>query len=495
MDKIFMNTYIGIDLGTSAVKLLLVSEDGRILNSTTKSYPIFYPESGWSEQNPEDWYTGVVEGIKELLCGQDKGAVRGIGFGGQMHGLVLLDSEGKVIRPAILWNDGRTQKQTDYLNETIGRERLSEYTANIAFAGFTAPKILWVKENEQQNFSRIDKIMLPKDYVVYRLSGVHCTDYSDAGGMLLLDVKNRRWSEEMCRICSVKKEWLPALYESYETIGELLPSVAAELGLSESVKLCAGAGDNAAAAVGTGTVSGGACNISLGTSGTVFIVGNSFSVDPKNALHSFCHANGGYHLMGCILAAASCNQWWTDTILGTKNYAEEQSGLEKELGKNEVFFLPYLMGERSPHNDVNARGAFIGMRPHTTRKEMTLAVLEGVAFALRDCMEVAKGNGIKVTCTRICGGGAKSPLWRQIIADVLGISVETPMIEEGPAYGAAILSMVTCGAYSTVEAATDALIKIKEIVQPDKEIVAAYEKKYQIFRKLYPSLKEVFAKF
>lgn len=325
-----------------------------------------------------------------------------------------------------------TQKQTDYLNETIGRERLSEYTANIAFAGFTAPKILWVKENEPQNFSRIDKIMLPKDYVVYRLSGVHCTDYSDAGGMLLLDVKNRRWSEEMCRICSVKKEWLPALYESYETIGELLPSVAAELGLSESVKLCAGAGDNAAAAVGTGTVSGGACNISLGTSGTVFIVGNSFSVDPKNALHSFCHANGGYHLMGCILAAASCNQWWTDTILGTKNYAEEQSGLEKELGKNEVFFLPYLMGERSPHNDVNARGAFIGMRPHTTRKEMTLAVLEGVAFALRDCMEVAKGNGIKVTCTRICGGGAKSPLWRQIIADVLGISVETPMIEEGP---------------------------------------------------------------
>ena len=412
-----------------------------------------------------------------------------------MHGLVLLDAAGKVIRPAILWNDGRTQKQTDYLNDTIGKEKLSEYTANIAFAGFTAPKILWVKENEPQNFARIDKIMLPKDYVAYRLSGVHCTDYSDAGGMLLLDVKNRRWSEEMCRICSVKKEWLPALYESYETIGELLPSVAAELGLSERVKLCAGAGDNAAAAVGTGTVSGGACNISLGTSGTVFIVGNNFSVDPNNALHSFCHANGGYHLMGCILAAASCNQWWTDKILGTKDYAEEQSGLEKELGKNEVFFLPYLMGERSPHNDVNARGAFIGMRPQTTRKEMTLAVLEGVAFALRDCMEVAKGNGIDITCTRICGGGAKSPLWRQIIADVLGISVETPMIEEGPAYGAAILSMVTCGAYSTVEAAADALVKVKETVLPDKEIAAAYEKKYQIFRKLYPSLKNIFAKF
>ncbi len=490
-----MNTYIGIDLGTSSVKLLLVDGEGRILKGVTKSYPISYPQSGWSEQSPEDWFEGVTAGLKELLDGQEKSRVRGIGFGGQMHGLVLLDKEDRVIRPAILWNDGRTQKQTDYLNRTIGREKLSAYTANIAFAGFTAPKILWVKENEPENFARIHKIMLPKDYLAYRLSGVHCTDYSDASGMLLLDVKNRRWSEEMRRVCSVKEEWLPKLYESYETVGTLLPAIAEKLGLSPEVQICAGAGDNAAAAVGTGVVCGGACNISLGTSGTIFIAGDRFSVDGKNALHSFCHANGGYHLMGCILAAASCNQWWTDKILGVHDYQKEQEGLEQQLGKNDVFFLPYLMGERSPHNDVNARGAFIGMRPDTSRGQMTLAVLEGVAFALRDCMEVAKSNGVGVKRTRICGGGGKSALWRKVIANVLGIPVETPVIEEGPAYGAAILAMVGHGDYRSVEEAAAALVRVKGTIEPDERIVAAYDQKYGVFKKLYPALKDVFAGF
>ena len=390
-----MSTYIGIDLGTSSVKLLLVAGDGRILNSVTQSYPVSYPKDGWSEQNPEDWYSGVIGGIMRLLVGQDKSAVKGVGIGGQMHGLVVLDKDDKVIRPCILWNDGRTEKQTAYLNGVIGRKVLSERTANIAFAGFTAPKILWLKENEPENFERIDKIMLPKDYIVYRLTGVHATDFSDASGTLLLDVKNRRWSGDMLEVCGISEKLLPRLYESYESVGNLLESVKKELQLPDCVTVCAGAGDNAAAAVGTGTTGDGDCNISLGTSGTVFISRENFSVDGNNALHSFAHANGRYHLMGCILSAASCNQWWMD-ILKSTDFSAEQRGAENLRGQNDLFFTPYLMGERSPHNDTFARGAFIGLRPTTTRTQMTLAVMEGVAFALRDCVEVAKSCPTKI---------------------------------------------------------------------------------------------------
>ena len=394
--------------------------------------------------------------------------------------------------PAILWNDGRTQKQTDYLNEVIGKEKLSACTANIAFAGFTAPKILWVKENEPENFAKICKIMLPKDYLAYKLSGVFATDYSDASGMLLLDVKNRAWSDEMCQICGVDQSKLPKLYESYEKIGTVLPSVAKELGLNADVSVSIGAGDNAAAAVGTGTVGNGDCNISLGTSGTVFVSQNEFSVDKANALHSFCHSNGAYHLMGCILSAASCNKWWVEDILGTSDFANEEKDLDKLLGDNSTYFLPYLMGERSPHNDVDARGAFIGMRPDTTREHMVLAVLEGVAFALRDCVEIAKASGVKIDATKICGGGGKSKIWRKIVANVLGIPVLRPQIEEGPAYGGAILAMVGCGEYASVLEATSELIKTKDVTEPIPELVAKYNQKYASFTKLYPALKEVY---
>ena len=334
-----MNSYIGIDLGTSSVKILLVGADGKIIKSVSRDYPICYPRSGWSEQNPMDWYEQTIIGVKELLDGHDKSSVKGISFGGQMHGLVALDADDNVIRPAILWNDGRTQAQSDYLNEKIGKSVLSEHTANISFAGFTAPKILWIEENESENFAKIAKIMLPKDYLVYRLSGVHATDFSDASGMLLLDVKNRTWSAEMAKICHVKSEWLPKLYESYEAVGTIKSEIAKELGLDENVLICAGAGDNAAAAIGTGTVNDGSCNISLGTSGTVFISKDTFSVDSANALHSFCHANGSYHLMGCILSAASCNKWWMENVLETDDYAGEQKELHKYLGKNDVYFL------------------------------------------------------------------------------------------------------------------------------------------------------------
>lgn len=490
-----MNTYIGIDLGTSSVKLLLVAADGTILNSVTQTYKVSYPKDGWSEQNPEDWYSGVIGGIMRLLIGQDKSAVKGIGVGGQMHGLVILDDNDKVIRPCILWNDGRTEKQTAYLNEVIGRKVLSERTANIAFAGFTAPKILWLKENEPENFKRIDKIMLPKDYIVYRLTGVHATDYSDASGTLLLDVKNKRWNADMLELCGINEKQMPALYESYAPVEKLLASVKSELQLSDNVTVCAGAGDNAAAAIGTGTINEGDCNISLGTSGTVFISNDSFSVDGNNALHSFAHANGKYHLMGCILSAASCNLWWMDNVLKTKEFSAEQCGADELRGKNDLMFLPYLMGERSPHNDVNARGAFIGLRPTTTRTQMTLAVMEGVAYTLKDCVEVAKSCGIEIKSTRICGGGAKSPLWRQIIADVLNVPVETPKTQEGPAYGGAMLAMVACGEYVNIQSAAAQLIKITQTVLPEQNAVEGYNKRYAIFRQLYPALKDVYKNF
>ena len=397
--------YVGIDLGTSAVKLLLMDGAGKIQKIVSKEYPLYFPHPGWSEQNPEDWYEKSMEGLKELLSGCDKSQVAGISFGGQMHGLVILDKDDQVIRPAILWNDGRTGEETDYLNQVIGKDKLSAYTANIAFAGFTATKILWVKKHEPENFARIEKLMLPKDYLAYRLSGTFCTDVSDASGMLLFDVEHKRWSKEMMEICGVKESQLAQIFESYEAVGTLKPELAAELGLSENVKIAAGAGDNAAAAVGTGTVGDGACNISLGTSGTIFISSEKFGVDEHNALHSFAHADGHYHLMGCMLSAASCNKWWMDEILRTKDYSGEQKDIDvKELGKNHVFFLPYLMGERSPHNDPNVRGTFIGMSMDTTREELTQAVLEGVVFGLRDSFEVAKSLGIQIDRTKICGG-------------------------------------------------------------------------------------------
>ena len=483
--------FIGVDLGTSAVKLLLMDENGKIEKIVSKEYPLYFPHPGWSEQKPEDWFAQSMEGIRELVSGCDRTQVKGISFGGQMHGLVALDENDDVIRPAILWNDGRTGKQTDYLNNVIGKEKLSKYTANIAFAGFTAPKILWMKENEPENFARICKIMLPKDYLAYRLSGTFCTEYSDASGMLLLDVEHKCWSREMMEICGVTAEQLPKLYESWEPVGCLKPEIAEELGLPADVKVIAGAGDNAAAAVGTATVGDGGCNISLGTSGTLFISSRDFGVDENNALHSFAHADGNYHLMGCMLSAASCNKWWMDEILQTTKYQEEQAGITK-LGENQVFYLPYLMGERSPHNDPDARAAFLGMSMDTTREDMTLAVLEGVAFGLRDSLEVARSIGVDPDRTKICGGGAKSPLWRKIIANVMNMKVDIIESEEGPGYGAAILAAVGCGVYPSVEEAAKQLVKVVATEEPDPELEAKYEERYQKFRKFYPVLKGMF---
>ena len=488
-----MKLYIGVDLGTSAVKLLLMDAEGQIKNVVSKEYPLEFPQPGWSQQNPEDWRKAVMEGIPELLNGFNGADVAGIGCGGQMHGLVVLDADDNVIRPAILWNDGRTAKQVDYLNGDIGKDKLSALTANIAFAGFTAPKILWMRDEEPEKYAKIAKIMLPKDYVNYILTGVHACDYSDASGMLLLDVEHKCWSKEMLDICGITEAQMPKLFESFDCIGTVKPEVAKVLGIGENVKVAAGAGDNAAAAVGTGVVGEGGCNISLGTSGTVFISSSKFGVDDTNALHAFAHADGGYHLMGCMLSAASCNKWLLEDIFGTSDHAGEQAPItEDKLGENHVFFLPYLMGERSPINDTNARGTFIGMTMDTTRADLVQAVLEGVAYAIRDSVEVARSLGIVIDSSKICGGGAKSPLWKKMIANILNAELQCLESEQGPGMGGAMLAMVAAGEYASVQEVCDKFVRVASTVQPEPELVAKYEARYQQFKKIYPAVKALF---
>lgn len=473
-----MNKYIGVDLGTSGLKLLLVAADGSILDQTALTYPVSYPRDGWSEQNPEDWFAALMRGFEQLGARD----VAGISFGGQMHGLVALDAAGEVVRPCILWNDGRTERETEYLNTLP----VAEYTGNMAFAGFTAPKLLWLRKNEEQNFARTAKIMLPKDYLAYKLTGKFATDYSDASGTLLLDVKNRRWSSEMCDICGISAGQLPQLFESYQPVGFVKREICERFGWGKVV-VAAGAGDNAAAAVGTGCVNAGDCNVSLGTSGTVFIASDKFVQPSNNALHSFAHANGRYHLMGCILSAASANKWWIEDILGA---GYDLPGAEALLGSNPVMFAPYLTGERCPHNDVGVRGAFVGLSPQTTRLHMSLAVLEGVAFALRNCLELARSCGIAVRASSVCGGGARSALWQKIIANVLNVELSTLKTEQGPAYGAAMLAMVACGEYADVASAAAAIVSKRPSVAPEKGLAAAYDERYKKFRALYPALKK-----
>ena len=484
-----MSYFIGADLGTSALKLLLYKSGGEIVRTVTVSYGVSYPKDGWSEQNPADWWSAFKAGVDKLCRKDEKKDVVAIGVAGQMHGLVMLDKDDAVIRPAILWNDGRSSKETALLNEN--KRELLENTANIAFAGFTAPKILWVRENERESFDRCEKIMLPKDYLNYKLTGVHASDMSDASGLLLLDVKNRCYSEKMLEICGLKKCQLPRLFESYEKIGTLLPSVARELGLNAGVVVAAGAGDNAGAAIGTGTVGEGKCSISLGTSGTVFVASESFVCDFDKVLHYFCHADGKYHVMGCILSAASSNKWLCDNILCESDYLKLQAEIDEEgLGKNGVIFLPYLMGERSPINDTDASGVFIGLRPNTTRADMVQAVFEGVSYAIRENVDIIKNMGVNLKSATVTGGGAKSPLWLKILSSVLNLNLSVLENEEGPALGAAYLAAVASGEIDGIDKIVAPCVK--KTVTPDKTLVSLYERGYQSYKKLYPALKGVF---
>lgn len=471
-----MNYYIGIDLGTSSCKGILLNRNGAVLADHSVNYPVSTPYTNWSEQDPADWYKATVEILKVLSEGREE-SVKGVGIAGQMHGLVMLDEHDEVIRPAILWNDGRSAPQTAYLN-SLGT--LPTLTGNIAFPGFTAPKILWVKENEPENFAKAKKICLPKDYLAYKLTGVFSSEYSDAAGMLLLDVQNKCWSPEMCEICGITVDMLPTLFESYEATGKLK----AEYSLPNAI-LCAGAGDNAGAAVGTNTLRDGDCSISLGTSGTIFLPCDEFNTECcGTALHNFAHANGKFHLMGCILSAASCNKWWIRDILDT-HYCDPA---EPDYGKTGVYFLPYLTGERCPHNDVNARGAFIGLSMNTTREDMSLAVLEGVAYALRDCVEA---GAVKIDKAVLCGGGAVSKVWQTVLANVLGADIYLTETEQGPSMGGAFLAMTACGEYATVYEAADATVKKTLAVKCDPVLKKIYDQGYAAYRQLYPALKGV----
>lgn len=401
----------------------------------------------------------------------------------------MVHESDELIRPAILWNDTRTGTQVEYLNETIGQDKITDYTGNIAFAGFTAPKILWVKEHEPDNFKKIKYVMLPKDYLNYKLTKILATDLSDASGMLLLDVENKTWSQEMLSLCGLKESQLPKLFNSYEVIGTLEPGIAKELGLKSQIKVVAGAADNAAAALGAGTVGDGMCNISIGTSGTVFAVSNQFKEGKNNAVHNFVHADGSFHFLGCMLSAASASDWWMK-ILASTDYEQEQK-IMTNLGESKILFLPYLMGERSPHNDPNARGAFLGLSMSTSRQDMTLAVLEGVTFGLRDSLKVIREAGITVNQATLVGGGAKSPLWQKLVANILNIEVGILNSEEGPALGSAILAAVGDGLYPDVETACQAIVKVKETIKPDPVTVQKYDRLYEIYRESYPAIAQL----
>jgi len=479
--------YLGIDLGTSAIKLLLVDNDGEIIESVSKDYPVSYLNGNWAEQNPMDWWNACYDGLKEI---KNKNKIKGISFSGQMHGLVILDNEDKVIRPAIIWCDQRTVAECKELNShSID---IKEITGNEVLTGFTLPKLLWIKNNEIENFKKISKIMLPKDFIAYKLSGVFATDYSDASGMSIMNIKKKQWSKKILNLMEIKCENLPSLYESFEVIGKVKNDIANKLGLPNSIKIIIGGGDQAVGAVGVGAVKEGILSVALGTSGVVFACSDIFIRDEKFRLHSFCHSNGKYHQMGVTLSASGALKWWVEGVNKEKNYEKYTLDASKvKPGSNNLFFLPYLMGERTPHNDPDARGTFIGITPTHTKADMTRSIIEGVSFALMDTLSLLKDMNIPIDSIRISGGGSKSELWKQILADIFGHEIVSINSSEGPALGAAILAMVGCKEFSNVEKACEVIIKETNRVKPSKNR-EIYKTLYSKYKKIYPLIKDVY---
>ena len=479
-----MNKYIGIDLGTSSVKAILCDSCGNILKESSREYELISPKELYFEQNPITWYNSMLEAIKEIT--ENEKVIKGISFSGQMHGLVVLDQNDMPIRNCILWNDSRSTKEIKYLNEEIGKDKLISYTRNIAYPGFTAPKLLWLKNNEPLNFKRIDKIMLPKDFLAYKLSGVFASDYSDASGTLFLDVKNKCYSKEMLDICGININMLPKLYESYEEVGKIKKEVAKYLGINDDVSIVIGGADNAVAGIGMG-VNNECANISLGTSGTILIPLNKPFLNNEGKLHSFCSASGEFYAMGCILTASSARSWWLNNILNTNDFLADEKEA-RNIRQNDVFFLPYLNGERSPHNNANVRGAFIGLTTNTKRGDMSLAVMEGVGFALYDCFKCIKDINIKYLT--ICGGGSKSRLFVEIISNIFNLPIKIGKNQYGPALGAAMLAMVGTKEYKSIFDITQKIIKYDEVIYPNNH--KYYQKKYEKFHSIYPLLSEFY---
>lgn len=487
--------FLGIDLGTSSLKAIAIDERGSLLGQASRDIPVYYPKNSWAEQDPEDWWIAARDCIKELSLMEffSRDEIRGIGLSGQMHGLVVLDKNNQVLHPAILWCDQRTQAECDEITDCLGREKLSELTGNKALTGFTAPKILWLKKNKPDIYKNIGHIMLPKDYIRFKLTGEYATDMSDASGMLLLDVKSRSWSREILEYLELKDEVLPKLYESYQITGYVTESMKNMLGLKGNIAVVGGAGDQAAGAVGNGNVEEGMISVTLGTSGVVFASHRECIVDSENRLHAFCHANGKYHSMGVILSAASSLKWWVESVNKDADFDTLLAEAEDSpSGSNGLIFLPYLMGERTPYADPDARACFIGLTMRHTRGDMTRAILEGVSFALRNSIDILRDMGIKASSVRAIGGGTKSSLWVQILADVFNSRVDMLNTNEGGALGAAILAAVSAGVYETVEEGCRCIVKTKKSFTPDRDNVEKYNKYYSVYNSLYESLNNSF---
>ncbi len=486
---------LGLDISTTGAKALLIDEQGAVIASHTTPQPISTPRPLWSEQNPADWWDGIVTAIRAVLAGNSVAdQIAAIGLTGQMHGLVCLDVAGQVLRPSILWNDQRTQAECDWITQTVGAQRLIQLTGNRALTGFTAPKIVWVRDHEPEVYAGIAHVLLPKDYIRFRLTGQYATDLADGAGMLLLDVANRRWSEEMLHALDIPAAWMPEAFEGTAITGVVSAAGAAETGLKAGTPVVGGGGDQAAGAVGVGAVEPGVVSLAVGTSGVVFAPLGSYAYEPEGRLHAFCHAvPGQWHFMGVMLSAAGSLQWYRDTLAPQTSFdaltAEAESA---PPGSDGLQFLPYLTGERTPHPDPLARGAFIGLTTRHTRGHMTRAVLEGVAFGLRDSFELIKQSeaGRNIRQVRVSGGGARSSLWRQIMADVFDASLIPVEAPEGAAYGAALLAGVGAGVWPDILSASRA-IHLGEETRPGAN-VPVYEAAYRIYRNLYPTLKDTF---
>lgn len=489
-----LSLLLGLDVGTSGARALAVDESGKVLAEASSEYPLHSPHPGWSEQDPEDWWRASKEALGKAAkeAGAEAGGeVVGIGLTGQMHGSVFLDSSDEVIRPALLWNDQRTEDQCEEITDAVGEERLIQRAGNPALTGFQAPKVLWLRDEEPENYEKVARVLLPKDYVRLRLTGEYATDVSDAAGTLFLDVGNRDWSEEILKALDIPREWMPAVYEGPESTGKLKDDVARELGLASGIPVAAGGGDNAAAAVGVGVVREGIVSSSVGTSGVIFAHAEEFTPDPSGALHAFCHAvPEAYHLMGVTLSAGGSLSWWHDTLDGEHSY-EELSEIASDAppGSEGLLFLPYLSGERTPHSDPAARGAFFGLTARHGKEHMTRALMEGVVFSLNESLEIMHGLGTPVEEVRAIGGGARGELWRQLQADIYGIPIYRTTTDEGPAYGAALLAGVAAGIYEDVHEASSQVELRDEVTEPQEENVKLYEEYFEAYRSLYPATK------
>ncbi|MFH0795496.1 MAG: xylulokinase [Candidatus Omnitrophota bacterium] len=497
--------FLGIDVGTSGVKALLVDTDGNVVDQTTEEYPLLTPKPLWAEQNPEDWWSATIKTCRTISGrSRSKGDISGLGLTGQMHGSVFLDKDDRVIRPAILWCDQRTGEEVKEIEERIGRERIIRITGNPVFTGFTAPKIIWLRKNEPASYRKIAKLLLPKDYIRYKLTGVFASEVTDNSGTSLFDVTERKWSQEVLDILQIKKDWLAAVFESPEVIGKITPEAARLTDLPENIPVSAGAGDQAASGCGNGVVSEGIISVTLGTSGVVFAFSDQVRKDPAGRIHAMCHAvPDTWHLMGCTLSAGGSLRWFRDNFCLSEISRAKKEGkdpyelMTEEAGKvpagsEGMIFLPYLTGERTPHANPLARATFFGATSRHTRAYFIRAVLEGITFALKDTVEIMKELNLPIKEVRISGGGARSDLWCQIVADIFEKEVVRTENPDTTAFGSAILATVAGRFYQSVPEACQKMVRTKERFQPDQEKNKVLRQSYQVFRKLYPVLKPYF---